>query len=370
MEHTITETIAGIDIVNLQLALAQGAPLSSTPLSAIPSDPFRPPNSHSVQIRVTAENLDADWSLSVGKISTFQFPCSNGIRIDTHLVSGYPVVVSPDFDSLIAKVIITAPTWDATVAKAKRALEDTAIEGVKTNLEILRGIIAHPDFAARKCDTRWLEANQNILLRTGKEISNAQPASALEMSIPSTSSTPVAVASNIIFRKGDAWSIKLSPPGASKPAFDAPSAHFLFRKVLRNEFPSALAAEIEYTPAQTGATKPATQPYTLHVQSTSASAGSITATHRRGTPGDPSHIVIPFSGKLVEVLVAQGDVLRKGDVVCVIQQMKMELEVRCSRAGRITWVMEAEDGEEIGDGTLAAEMKVEGEKDPEVVSKL
>lgn len=360
-----------MDLVQIQLRLAQGEPTSATSLVEKRDDPLQPPTSRSIQLRITAENLHADWSLSIGKISTFQFPSFNGTRVDTHLVNGFPTVVGPDFDSLIAKVIVTAPTWDAVVAKAKRALEDTVIEGVKTNIDILRGIVAHPDFLAGRCDTRWLEANQEQLLKAGESLSSSVPTSALELAMSSTSSTNVAAAANVIFRKGDAWSVTLSPPGTSKPAADAPAAHFLFNKVLRNEFPSTLAAEIEYTPAAVGTSKPAAQQYTLHLSSTTASAGSVTATHRRGNPGEPSHIVIPFSGKLVEVLVAEGDLLRKGDVVCVVQQMKMELEVRASRAGRVTWVMEIDDGEEVGEGTLAAEMEVfEEGREPEVMSKL
>jgi biotin carboxyl carrier protein len=68
-------------------------------------------------------------------------------------------------------------------------------------------------------------------------------------------------------------------------------------------------------------------------------------------------------GKLIEVCVDEGDVLRVGDVVCVVQQMKMEIEIRAKRAGRVVWVMEVEDGEEVSEGILAAEIEVGGEND-------
>ncbi|KAF2097670.1 PycA protein [Rhizodiscina lignyota] len=358
VEHTITESIAMLDLVQIQLLLAQGHPISSTALSSTSGDPLQPPSRCSIQLRITAENLHADWSLSIGKITSFSFPIGNGIRIDTHLLNGHPAVVGPDFDSLLAKIIVTAATWEDAVKKAKRALQDTEIEGVKTNIDILRGIVAHPDFLAGSCDTTWLEATQVELLKAGEVIAHSTPSSLLELSMPSTSSSAVAGAGSSIFRKGDAWSLTLSPPGTAKPALGTPSAHLLLTKVLRNEFPSAMAAEIEYTPASTDAAKATSQSYTLHLASTTASASATTSTHRRGNPGNPSHIVIPFSGKLVEVLIGEGDILRKGDVVCVVQQMKMELEVRASRAGRVTWVTEAEDGEEVGEGTLAAEIEV------------
>ena len=100
-------------------------------------------------------------------------------------------------------------------------------------------------------------------------------------------------------------------------------------------------------------------PYTITLSSTSASASAVMSQHRRGNSSDPSHIIIPFPGKLVEVLVDKDDVVKEGDVICVIQQMKMELEVRSARSGRVSWVTEAEDGEDVAEGMLAAIVEVD-----------
>jgi biotin carboxyl carrier protein len=70
---------------------------------------------------------------------------------------------------------------------------------------------------------------------------------------------------------------------------------------------------------------------------------------------------VPFPGKLVEVLVDEGDVIKEGDVLCVVQQMKMELEVRSPRSGKVGWVMEVEDGEEVAEGMLVAIIERDGE---------
>jgi biotin carboxyl carrier protein len=78
--------------------------------------------------------------------------------------------------------------------------------------------------------------------------------------------------------------------------------------------------------------------------------------------------VIPFPGTLIEVLVDEGDILREGDVVCIVRQLKMELEVRAPKAGRVTWITDAEDGEEVAEGVLAAEIEVGPE--PRVEAKL
>jgi acetyl/propionyl-CoA carboxylase alpha subunit len=323
--------------------------------------PESPPPVHSIQLRVTAENVEADWSLSIGKIQSFSFPKGNGIRVDTHLVQNYPSIVSADFDSLLAKFIITASTWPDAVRKAERALEDTHIVGIKTNLDILRGIVSHPGFLAGRCDTQWLETHQHTLLKDGQAQSNTNSNNFL-LNLPSHSSSTYSIPSisqtSTLFRKGDAWSITLEPPttsNTSKVAQATPPHRLELTRVLRNEFPTRLTADITFTTSSTIPTaNPISTPYIMTLKSTSASSAALTAQHRTGDTADPSHVVIPFPGKLVEVLVDEGDVIKEGDVVCVIQQMKMELEVRAETSGRVAWVLEAEDGEDVADGTLAA----------------
>jgi pyruvate carboxylase len=351
VEHTITESITTTDIVKAQLLLAQGANLTDCGLLNTQRDPELPPPAHSIQLRITAENVQSDWSLSIGKITSFQFPTGNGIRVDTHLISGHPSIVSADFDSLIAKLIVTASSWPDTVRKAQRALNDTQISGVKTNISILRAIVAHPDFLRGKCDTQWLETNQHELLHLGLDISSSRK-SILGTKTSTSSSTSLLSTANTLFRKGDAWSIALSSPGNKASQQDH---HLSLTRVLRNDFPTSLSAEITYT------TPTQSTPYTLTLTSTSASASATTSRHPRSNASDASHIGTPFPGKLVEVLVDEGDVIKEGDVVCVVQQMKMELEVRSHRSGVVRWVTEAEDGEEVGEGMLVC--VVEGDRE-------
>lgn len=344
VEHTITEAIAGKDLVRAQLLLAQGASLSEAGLGDVPDDPLAPPPVHSIQLRITAENPEANWTLSIGKITAFEFPCGNGVRVETHLSHSHQTVVSSDFDSLIAKLIVTASSWEACVKKAQRALQDTNVEGIKTNIPMLQAVVTHPDFLQRRCDTQWLEGEQTQLL------SQSQRLPARPSHFPAATNTTSATAfssTTSLLRKGDAWSVTLTSQASEKAS---PSRHHLeIARVSRNEFPQSLSADILFTsPNQ----EPV--PYTIDVTATSASASAATSLHRRANPLDTSHLSIPFAGKLVEVLVDEGDSVKEGDVICVVQQMKMELEVRSPRSGTITWVLEAEDGDEIGEGTLAA----------------
>lgn len=371
VEHTITESISMADIVKSQLLLSQGADISSCGLPASTTQRRDgtevPPPAHSIQLRITAENVQSDWSLSIGKITSFQFPTGNGIRVDTNLINGHATVVSADFDSLIAKLIITAGTWDDVVRKAQHALSDTQISGVKTNLDVLRAIVAHPDFLASKCDTQWLEKHQKSLLDAGLKISSSLEAKtmALGLSASASSSGPALANASTMFRKGDAWSLSLAPQGLKSNGGQQPPPHHLeLTRVLRNEFPQSFSADLLFTtPATSVSSQPQTVPYTMTLTSTSSSASAATSHHRRGNASDPSHICIPFPGKLVEVLVDEGDLVKEGDVICVVQQMKMELEVRSHRSGRVSWVLEVEEGEEVGEGMLAAVIELEGQKE-------
>jgi biotin carboxyl carrier protein len=157
-----------------------------------------------------------------------------------------------------------------------------------------------------------------------------------------------------MFRKDDAWTIEVTPRGSTGAAPSEPQEpqqrhHLQITKVLKNDFPATFAAEVLYTlPGQ----KP--QPWTMNIQTTSASGAAMSSNHRYGSKSDHTHVIMPLSGKLVEVLVDAGDVVRKDEPVCVIKQMKMEIEVRSHRAGVVTWVTEAEDGEDVAEGMLAA----------------
>ena len=247
----------------------------------------------------------------------------------------------------MAKLILTARTWQDVVAKARRALEDTSIKGITTNLSLLRAIVAHPDFAAGACDTQWLESKHEELLTASRQLSSQtkDPLHNLVES-ESISKTGVGLAgSGTMFRKDDAWSISLTPAQAS----EAQKHHLQITKVLKNDFPSSFAADVQYTIA---GSEP--QQYTLDMASTSASGSTLNSQHRQGNKSDRSHVILPISGKLVEVLVDVGDVVKKDDAVCVIKQMKMEIEIRSHKAGVVSWVTEAEDDEDVAEGMLAA----------------
>jgi pyruvate carboxylase len=347
VEHTITESICSTDIVKAQLRLAQGATFDEAGLTDLSQDPLKPPKACSIQLRLTAEDPDKGYSLSIGKIQSFRFPSGNGIRIDTALVADAPAVVSSDFDSVVAKLILTARTWQDVVIKAQRALEDTSIKGITTNLALLRAIVSHPDFEAGACDTQWLEANHEDLLKRSQALSlaNKDPLHGLARSQSASQSGAVLGGAGFMPRKDDAWSISLKPSGAS----EAQQHHLQITKVLRNDFPATFAADVSYTVQGSDP-----QSYTMDIQTTAASGSTLNSSHPQGNRSDKNHVILPISGKLVEVLVDVGDQVKKDEAICVVKQMKMEIEIRSHKAGVVTWITEAEDDEDVAEGMLAA----------------
>ncbi|KAI0449940.1 PycA protein [Xylaria acuta] len=356
VEHTVTECITLVDLVKMQLEVAQGAKLAETEMQNVSSDVMQVPNLHSIQLRLTAENVHKDWTLSIGRVESFSLPTGHGVRIDSHLNHRRKTAIGADYDSLLAKIIVTSERQQTVLSKCRRALEDTWIEGVKTNLDMLRAIVAHQDFKHSLCDTSWLERNMSSLLVSGSEISrsitNQQPTSPFEEDKAQYSaSLTTNSSSTVMLRKGDAWTLKIaSHKGAAEETH-----HIKLTRVIRNEFPSSFKADIEYS--HPSSQQP--QAFILEAASSNASSAAIMAAgrHRRGDVNNPRHVVVPFPGKLVELAVDEGDEILPGQVVCIIQQMKMELEIRATRGGRVKWVTDAEDGEDIAEGTLAAELE-------------
>ncbi|CRG91003.1 hypothetical protein PISL3812_08051 [Talaromyces islandicus] len=366
VEHTITECISGVDLVQTQLLLAQGLPLDAVGFGEM-NDPELTPTPRSIQLRLCAEDPELNFSLSVGNVSQLFVPSGHGVRVDTHFSSMSPTLVGSEFDNLLAKIIITAGNWGAVVRKARRVLADTVVSGVKTNLNLLRGIMDHARIMKGSADTQWLEANLPDLLKFGHELSEkTAPVSGSNSTTLFSQGTLIAPSSSVLFRKGDAWSMTLEPLSQSdnqnaSSSHHSIQSHLLLTKVLRNEFPSSFIAEIEYAISSSSPSSSLAIPYRLHLAETSASASALaSSTSRRGDSSNPNHLLFPLSGKLIEVLVGEGDEVARDQVVAYVKQMKMELEIRSHRPGVVKWVIQMEDssqsqGIDVAEGHLLLE---------------
>jgi acetyl/propionyl-CoA carboxylase alpha subunit len=157
VEHTVTEAVTGVDLVQTQIRLAEGALLSDLGLP----DPATKPARFAIQARVNLETLAPDGSVrpSSGVLTAYEAPSGPGVRTDGFGYTGYRT--STAFDSLLAKVICSADGKEAGPAAARtlRALSEFRLEGVATNIGLLRRIIGSPDFIAGAAHTRWLDEN-------------------------------------------------------------------------------------------------------------------------------------------------------------------------------------------------------------------
>jgi len=147
VEHPVTESVTGIDIVREQIRVAQGAPLSFT------QEDIRF-NGHAIECRINAEN-PVTFAPSPGRITEYHAPGGLGVRVDSALYAGWSV--PPYYDSLIAKLIVTGQTRNECLMRLKRALGEYAIGGIETNIPLHLSLLKEPDFVNGAYDIHWLE---------------------------------------------------------------------------------------------------------------------------------------------------------------------------------------------------------------------
>ena len=146
VEHPITEQVIDYDLIEEQIKVAYGEKISG-------KNYF--PKLHSIECRINAEDPYNDFRPSPGVITTLHFPGGHGVRLDTHVYSGY--VIPPHYDSMIAKLITTAQTREAAINKMKRALEEFVIEGVKTTIPFHLKLMSHPEYIQGNYTTKFME---------------------------------------------------------------------------------------------------------------------------------------------------------------------------------------------------------------------
>jgi acetyl-CoA carboxylase biotin carboxylase subunit len=145
VEHPITEQVIDFDLIREQILVAAGEKISGKNYQ---------PALHSIECRINAEDPYNNFRPSPGKITVLHAPGGHGVRLDTHVYSGYSI--PPNYDSMIAKLITTARTRNEAIDKMKRALDEFYIEGIKTTVPFHRQLMDHPDYRAGKYTTAFM----------------------------------------------------------------------------------------------------------------------------------------------------------------------------------------------------------------------
>ncbi|TVR19513.1 MAG: acetyl-CoA carboxylase biotin carboxylase subunit [Balneolaceae bacterium] len=146
VEHPVTEEITFCDLVKEQIIAASGGKISTKPLKM---------RGHAIECRINAEDPAKNFRPSAGTITTFNIPGGRSVRVDTHAYSGY--TIPPNYDSMIAKLIVSAPTREEAIQRMKRALEEFVIEGVKTSIPYHQQLMDDPGFLKGEFNTQYLE---------------------------------------------------------------------------------------------------------------------------------------------------------------------------------------------------------------------
>ncbi len=282
VEHTVTEEVTGVDLVQAQLRIAAGETLAAIGIDERPR-----PRGFAVQARINLETLGADGSVrpAGGTLTSWAPPGGPGVRVDACARVGLPS--NPRFDSLLAKLVVHSPGADFAQAlrRAARAADEFRIEGVATNLPLLRALLAHSDVAAGRASTTFVETHLAELL---------EEAGASEAAVQA----PVLAGARI--------------------DSDDPLAVLDHGK---SGAPSSSASPAAATPvAAVAAGPPGSEP--------------VVAAAAAGPPGSEP-VVAPIQGTVLSVDVAVGDAVGVGAPLLVMEAMKMEHVVSADRSGHV-----------------------------------
>jgi acetyl-CoA carboxylase biotin carboxylase subunit len=159
VEHPVTEQVMGVDIIQEQIRVAAGEKLS------IKAE--MEPRGHAIECRINAENPEDNFRPSPGTITTYHVPGGPGVRVDTHLYQGYKV--PPYYDSMLAKIIVHAPTRDEAIKRMVRALDELVVEGVHTTTAFLKNILSSESFKRGNYSTHYVDDMRKKKEKTDKE---------------------------------------------------------------------------------------------------------------------------------------------------------------------------------------------------------
>ncbi|HXC25966.1 MAG TPA: acetyl-CoA carboxylase biotin carboxylase subunit, partial [Gemmatimonadaceae bacterium] len=153
VEHPVTEMITGVDLVKEQIRVAAGHKLS---ISSMP-----PLRGHVIECRINAEDPARNFQPSPGHIDVFHPPGGPGVRLDTHVYTGY--TVPPYYDSLLAKLIVQGTDRAEAIKRMQIALESFVVEGVTTTIPFLARVMQNAKFQAGQVDTKFLERESDLM---------------------------------------------------------------------------------------------------------------------------------------------------------------------------------------------------------------
>jgi 3-methylcrotonyl-CoA carboxylase alpha subunit len=358
VEHPVTEMITGFDLVEWQLRVASGEPLPVAQ-SAITL------TGHAIEARIYAEDPARDFAPSVGRLALFRTPIEDdGIRVDTGFATGD--TVSIHYDAMLAKLICYGQTRETALRRMQQALADCAVAGVASNLDLLGRIVGHPDFAAGGIDTGFIAREGAVLLaaqaappaeilaiaaltaldaesRTGNDPWDEQDQWWLNATLvrmldftDGEANYPVEIT-----RDGAAW--RIGPIRGTAERIDAGRLRVSLDGVWRTV--SATFDQHVVTLRDNGATWRLTLPDPLAASDDEEDAGD--------------RLVAPIPGLVTQVMAAAGDMVKRGQVLVVLEAMKTVFRLSAP-ADAVVASVSCAAGEMVQDGQMLVGFEVVG----------
>jgi propionyl-CoA carboxylase alpha chain len=345
VEHPVTEEITGLDLVRLQLLVAMG--------EALPPEALSPKlEGHAIEVRLYAEDAMNGFLPAAGRLSRFAVAPGPGIRVESGVESGSEISVH--YDPMLAKVICHAPSRREAAMALARTLQEAAIHGSITNRDLLVRILRHPEFLAGDTDTGFLERHQpaelGAPLPSAEDIAAAALAAALDGHARRRSAAPVLRTLPSGWRNNptDPQVVTFDGPVGEISVgyrFDVSGATVIFGAGEPIAFDHSITEglvtiEMEgrrrsYRVHADGAVFDVDGPGG-HVRLTERDRfPSVTAAHEAGS------LHAPMPGKVLEVLVSEGDRVREGQGMLVMEAMKMEHTLRAPVSGTVESVKAA-----------------------------
>jgi propionyl-CoA carboxylase alpha chain len=321
VEHPVTEMVTGLDLVRLQIDVASGRPL--------PADALEPRlHGHAIEARLYAEDVPAGYLPTTGTVTAFGLRDVPGLRVDSTVESGS--VVSPHYDPMLAKVIAWAPTREAALRSLAAGLAGARIHGPMTNRDLLVRVLRHPEFAAGEADTSFL-ARHDVTAPLADE--RAVELSALAAALAASAA-----------RRAAARTLRGIPAGwrnvRSQPAratYDGPAGEVTVTyRPSPLEVVSAAPTEVVLVVEGVRTT------FTVSAYGDDVWVDSVhgAVALRFADPlavpppkTEPGSLLAPMPGTVVRVAVDEGATVERGQLVCVLEAMKMEHPVTAPADG-------------------------------------